>query len=268
MIERVLVATDLSPACDVAFTHAVRLATAVSGGLRVVHVVAPGRGADERLDAMPRVRDLLGRWRAAGASRLGAVDVVKVVVDADDRVDALLAEVARAAPDLLVLGKHAYHGLGALLHRDVALAVARRARVPAWLFPDGCPGVVRAVDGAVALRRVVVAAARDPSSGPAVALVEQLARGLGVADVRGALVHVGAAAPALPPASPCVRWEALVRPGRDVIGEVDAAVREGAADVVCLTTRGRQSLVDEVVGSMTERLVRAARVPVLVAPAS
>lgn len=267
MIERVLVATDLSPACDVALAHGVRVAAAAGGALRVVHVEAPGaeRGG---LDAMPRVRELLRRWRDHDAARLGHLDVVKAVVRARDPVAALLEEVAREPPDLLVLGKHAYGGLGALLHRDVALAVARRARVAAWLFPDGSRGVVRPDDGAVDLRRVLVAAAEAPAPAPAVALVEDLAGLLGAADVVGTLTRIGDAAPGAPPSSGAVRWQVARRDDDDVVGGVAAAVDDAAADLLALTSAWRQSAADHLLGSTTERIVRGARVPVLVAPAA
>jgi nucleotide-binding universal stress UspA family protein len=59
-----------------------------------------------------------------------------------------------------------------------------------------------------------------------------------------------------------VRAQTVVRRGADVPGEIHAAVREAGADLVAMSTHGREGLSRVLFGSVAESVLRHSDVPV------
>lgn len=266
--------TDFSRASDVAFVHALKLAVASAGRLTVLHYA---HGEDRDDGEFPRVRDTLAGWgllppgspREAVWSTLG-VTVRKVQVGGDDPHDAILDYIARHEVDMIVLATHQRSGAARWLDREVALPVARQARVPALFVPPDAAGFVAAATGEVRLRHVLMPIDRRPHPRAAIEMVPTIVGMLGAAPVDVQLLHVGTMAtiPRVePPASDGITWTTRTVEGV-VVEEILKAEVAGAADLLVLATEGRNGFLDALRGSTTEQIVRGARCPVLAVPAA
>ena len=63
------------------------------------------------------------------------------------------------------------------------------------------------------------------------------------------------------------RWNRMTKSG-EVIEAIDQAARETDADLIVMTTDGRNGFLDALRGSHSERVLRESRCPVLAIPAS
>ena len=68
------------------------------------------------------------------------------------------------------------------------------------------------------------------------------------------------------PEEPACSWRRLERSG-DVVEEITRAAQEADVDLIVMATRGRDGILDAMRGSVTERVLRDARSPVLAVPA-
>ncbi len=269
--------TDLSADGESAFAHALAATLLVGGQLTVLHI--DPSGAAPRWDDFPHVRATLARWGVlpadaprASVARLG-MRVEKVQLGDDDAVSAVVDEVWDASPDLLVMTTHARQGIARWLRGSVAEPIARRAPVPTLLVPVGAPGLVDADTGQERLCRIVVGVDADPDPRAGLDAVARLVRTLRSPEGVVEVVHAGdessvdaiglaTVAPELPGWS----WVGRFRDGHPL--DVLAAVAEESdADLVVTVTRGHDGLLDDLLGSTTERLLRAVGRPLLSVPA-
>ena len=273
-VPTILHPTDFSPASEVAFVHALRMALALKARFYILHF---DREAPEAIawDAFPGVRDHLVRWGLLETGsppeavferhgvRVGKVDIV-----GRNPVDAIVGFLDEHPADLIVLATHGHDGAQRWLHSEVAEPVARRARAPTLFFPPAARPIVDPASGQPRLERVLVPTDRSPRPEPAVRGAAQLAAALGAASVPFELLHVGTerdlGAVELPP---------------DLAGPVEVTTRQGpvvdtivqtAADprisLIAMATEGRRGFLDALRGSTTEHVVRQSPVPVLAVP--
>jgi len=267
----ILHATDLSPASEAAFRHALKIALAVRGRLRIVHVHGTSQPA-AGFEAFPQVRATLAAWgliepdapAAAVADRLG-LTISKAEATARRPESGLARLASRETPALVVLGTAGRDGLERLRHGSFAEALARHAKAPALFIPDVSSGFVGGADGAVGLRSVLIPAAISPSAAGAVKAALRLISALG-GDATAHMLHVGReeTAPPVPPGGRACRL--MVREGR-VVETIVAVADELDADLVAMATAGHDSLLDAVRGSITEQVLRRAGRPLLAVPA-
>jgi nucleotide-binding universal stress UspA family protein len=261
--EVVLHPTDLTPAAHGALEHALRLVLAVGGSLRILHV---RDGGEHR--QMPGVRGVLQGWgRISPGAGIDAVAALGIVVskveERGEPVPAIVADVERHAPDLIVMATHPRTPMTRIFRPSVAEPATRAAGVPTLLFgPSARPFVD--TSGALNLRRILI-----PVEGDSPLALEGAAR-LARATREPMLfrmVHVGANAPALSGfVHPGWTWESATGTGGVVAGILEEA-RAWSADVVVMRTEGHDSAGDVLFGSTTEQVVRGAPCPVLVMPA-
>ncbi|HWF77867.1 MAG TPA: universal stress protein [Caulobacteraceae bacterium] len=264
--------TDLGPASDGAFRHALRIAVAERGSLRLVHVHQADGESAAKLDAFPHVRDTLVRWgmlqagapASAIAERLG-VHVSKAEVVAARAEPGLETLVDHEAPDLIVLGTRGPGGKDEPGRISFAETLARHARTPALIVPIDVAGFVGAVDGVIRLNNILMPVTRPPDPGLALAIVSRLVNALRV-DPRLTLLHVGPQAKSprldLPESD---RYHLMTGEG-PVVDAIVKAAEETSADLIVMATEGHNSLPDDLGGDTTEHVLRRARRPVLAAP--
>ena len=268
--------TDFSPASDVAFVHALKLALASTGSLTIFHYARADGDVDD-IHGFPGVRDTLTRWgllppnspREAVGSTLG-LHIRKVEVGGDDPTDAILDYVGHHPADLIVLATHQRAGAARWLHREVALPVARRSALPALFVPPDAEGFVDPGTGEVRLRRMLMPIDRHPHPRLAIELVSTIVEVLAAAPAAAELLHIGTAA-TMPrvhvPEGDGVTWTTRLTEG-DVLEEILKAEIAGEIDLLVLPTDGRHGFLDALRGSTTEQVVRRARCPVLAVPAN
>jgi nucleotide-binding universal stress UspA family protein len=146
--ERILVATDGTPACARAFETAAALARALGASL-VTLSIAPGPtggsigtasdpldGAEEAVAALEHQDPADARAVATARARAAAAAATALGVDVSWRVwegptgDAILAAAAAEHADLIVVGSHCRGAIGRLLLGSVSEYVVRHAQVP------------------------------------------------------------------------------------------------------------------------------------------
>jgi nucleotide-binding universal stress UspA family protein len=132
---------------------------------------------------------------------------------------------------------------------------------------NGVSGFIDSATGAVALSRLLVPIARAPAAQPAVTLATRVAR-LTDTQVELVLFHVGE--DPMPSVGKLQDPQLVFREERGrghIVDEIERTVRDLDADIVVMTTDGRDGFLGAMGrGSHTERVVRQAACPVLSVP--
>lgn len=223
----IVLATDSTGANAAAVRHAVALANGAADRLVSLHIGLPSPLLETEVANL-----------ASHARR--PLDHVVQVVDEDDDVGELLIAAIRALrPTLVVVGTGARHGVAAVVRPSIAELLVRSLEVPVLVVPNHVAGFI-GPDGVAAVRRVVI-----PSRKPVDARRAQGAAcfviGL-LGDAQAELIETAA-------------------PLADVL---DGIGRD--ADMISMCTHGHDGLADVLLGSATDRTIRAAMCPVLCVP--
>lgn len=272
---RILHATDFAGPSELAFDHALRLALASRGHLYLVHADRPDPSADADWSAFPGIRSTLARWdllpadapASDVAGKLG-VRASKAEIGASDAAEGVVRFAAEHLCDLLVLATHAREGLARLLQGSVAETLARRAELPTLFLPLQARGFVDPATGRAGLRRILLPADRSALPGAAASLALRMADALGCTDAVLHALHVGPADGA-PILSVSPAHDARVRKTSRQGPVVDAIVEEAAAldaDLIVMPTAGHDGILDRLMGSKTEQVLRHAGRPLLAVP--
>jgi nucleotide-binding universal stress UspA family protein len=272
-LERIFHPTDFSGASEVAFVHALKLATHNHGRLTMLH--NEPHEQVQHWSEFPKVRTALERWgflpphsQREDVAELG-LSVAKISAREDNPVEGALDYLQKHPHDLIVLATHQYDGLARLVHKTVAEPLVRQAGEMALFVPEGADGFVAVESGAVSLHNILVPVDHLPAPQMALEAASMLAAALNCTRVKFTVLHVGDAhafPPVRVPAREAYGWRKLTKQGN-----VEAAILETAheckADLIVMATAGRHGVLDALRGSTTERIVRNAEVPVLAVPA-
>jgi nucleotide-binding universal stress UspA family protein len=259
--------TDFSEASRVAFAHALAIALAQKAKLTLINA-CEDMPTVEDWRRFPSVRGTLEDWGLleAGSSRADvfektAIKVKKVTVD-DSPVDAITEYLREHPSDIMVLATEQRSGLPRVLRDSVAGKVAHRSGIDALFVPEGSRGFVAPEDGSLSLKRILIPVDVSPDPVPTLEAAAWAAHWLGVAPVTVHLLHVGDAMPEVDDSGlgEC-RVEKVLRQG-DPVEEILAAARDLDADLIMMSTNGRDGVLDIFRGSHAERVVRGAPCPV------
>lgn len=275
-LKRLVLATDLASDAPDVFAQALGLALRLRAELYLVHV-ADTEAPEASWATLPTVREVLERWgRLRPEASYEAFEALGVRVHAIERrptdgdvTAAVIRRVSALHPDLLLLGTHQRTGLAQLLRGSVAETVSRGTLRSTLFLPTPVRPLVLPETGAVALRRVLVPIAAGAELSPAFFVqLDRLAAQLTDGHVQFVLLHVGTfdTIPEVPiPERARWSWKAEVRRGDPATQILEAEVAH-EVDLVAMATRGHDSLLDDLLGSVTERVVRRTRCPVFAVP--
>jgi nucleotide-binding universal stress UspA family protein len=283
-VREILVPSDLTPASDRAFEHAALLAARFGARITLYHVVQTfpelaSRAADPHHVGVRReirdARESLER-RLEGSDTLG-----EILVETDESIQRALVRTLRARrPDLTVMSTHGRGWLAQLYTGSVAETAIDVARRPLLLVREPEHGV------ALPYRRILVPTDLSPASGRAFPMAAMLARTFG-AEVIGLHVaktprgdhYFGTSGVTYEVESSMPSEQALADfMGSEFVGveltprvllgrswdQILQSAKQEHADLIVMSTHGRDSLRDHVIGSHTERVMRHAPCPVLV----
>jgi nucleotide-binding universal stress UspA family protein len=134
------------------------------------------------------------------------------------------------------------------------------------VVPRDARGFVDLDDGSLALKRILVPVALEPSAQGAVEFAVRAAHLIGEGDVEIVLLHVGREMPALElPEDSAYSTAEILRSGA-VVDEIVTAADELDANLVVMATEGRRSLWDVLRGTCTEQVLRRVACPILAVP--
>lgn len=274
-LDHVVHPTDFTAGGDVAFAHALRIALAARGHFYLVHAERLEAGDEADWAAFPGVRSTLTRWGLLNADaapsdvaeRLG-LKVTKSDIPDRDPTDAILRFTEANRSDLLVLATHAREGLARFLQGSIAETLARRAEIPTLFLPLGAPGFVDPATGMPRLRNILLPVDLDTSAGHAADLALRLADLLGCEQALLHVLHVGA-----PTEMPVVAVDARHEPrlhrvlaDGSVVPRIVQTAAEVDAELIVMPTRGHDGLLDALLGSTTEQVLRQAGRALLAVP--
>jgi len=271
IIHSVLHPSDFSEASELAFVHALKTALIAQSRLTLFHV-----SPDERVEwaDFPGVRDTLERWGllAAGSPRSAVpelgIDVNKLIALERNPVSALLQYLDGNSTDFIVLASHRIEDATHWLRRPVAEPIARRSGQATLFVPHGVEGFVSWGDGAVSLERILIPAAPTPRAQPAVEAAARLVTRLSRPSGTFTLLHVGPEGDMPAVRRPNVsgwQWDRVTRTG-DVVDTILDTADTTRADLIVMTTDGRNGFLDALRGSHSERILRRTPCPLLVLP--
>jgi len=271
VIDSVLHPSDFSEASEVAFAHALKTALIAGSQLTLFHV-----SSDKHVEwsDFPGVRETLERWGllAPSSARTAVadlgIDIRKLIAHERSPVSSLLRYLDAHPTDLIVLASHRLQDGTHWLRRRVAEPVARKSGQATLFVPHGTDGFVSLRDGAVSLQRVLIPVAPTPKPQPAVDAAARLVSRLSCGSGMFTLLYVGAEGDMPAVHRPDVsgwRWDSVTRAG-DVIDVILDTARSTDADLIVMTTDGRDGFLDVFRGSHSERVLRQTPCPLLVIP--
>lgn len=300
-LQHLLVPTDFSASADAAMDHAVSLANRFDATLHLLHVVTdPGAGLYGLGDAEVQIDRLKGETESKVRDRLygmapesSTVEVKTAVAQRlnVDVTDAIQEYVGEHAIDLVVMGTHGRGGLGRLVLGSVANTLIRRSTCPVLTVrereeADASSGVdyhdvLAPIDfsdhSRTALRISKTVADRYDATQHLLFVAEKRVLptfsdtgipGVGVvemdpeivANAETALEELNAEV-----GGPEVESAYHVKEG-DVAQDIVDFAEAHDTDLIVMATRGLTGIDRFVLGSNTERVVRAAPCPVLTVP--
>lgn len=263
--------TDFSPASELAFAHALRLALTNKGCLTLLHV---GDGAEEDGE-FPRVREVLQRWglldpgaRRADVFNTLGIEVKKVLIRNASVAAAIAEYCGTHQVDMLVVATEQRGGLARWLRPSTAERVARTVAVPTLFVPADGGGCVSLRDGQVTLDRVLVPVDHSPPVGGAVERGLRALAAYGKSEAKLTLLHVGPESgfPSVTIPNGQLHVDRVAREG-DPVTEILAAAQASTANLVIMVTKGTDGFLDALRGTTTEQVIRQAPCPVLAVPA-
>ncbi|MGZ5552798.1 MAG: universal stress protein [Chthoniobacterales bacterium] len=269
VIRHVVHPSDFSEASRIAFAHALKAALIAKGKLSLIHET---EDEQHNWSDFPNVREMLERWGILPAGSapealedLG-VDVAKIIGSGSDPVKGVLSYLQEHGADLIVIATH-HHGFD-WLRKSVSEPIARRSREMTLFVPENGRGFISPEDGTVSLRNILIPVAETPASYPAILGAARLVRQLGCERGHVTLLHVGDKDLAVEtPSVPGWGWRQLHKKG-NVIDVILETAQQQEADLIVMSTDGRNGFLDALRGSHSERVLRNAACPLLAIPES
>jgi nucleotide-binding universal stress UspA family protein len=271
IIESVLHPTDFSEGSKVAFFHALKATLLSRSHLTLLNVSSDDK---PRWADFPGVRETLEKWQLlpkgsprSAVNDLG-IDIRKAIMPKGNPVEGVINYMTDYPAEMIVLATQQRRGISRWLSSSVAEPIARRATEMTLFIPGGTDGFVSGEDGSVSLKNILIPVATSPRPQPALEAAARLVRSLDVNAGTFTLLHIGNAnsMPAVnTPDIPGWSWKKEIRSG-DIIQSIIDMSRETKADLIVMSTDGRNGFLDGLRGSHSERVLRQAGVPLLTVP--
>lgn len=271
IIERVLHPTDFSESSLVAFHHALKTALVAKSKLTLLHVSTK---TGSQWSDFPGIRQTLERWGAlpqgspkSSVAELG-IAASKILANEEPPVEAVLRYLEQNRTDLIVLGTSRRGSQVPWLGRSVSAPVTRKAGQMTLLIPGDVDGFVSGEDGSVKLNRILIPIAKTPRPEPALKAAARLVRKLDCPKGTFTVLHVGDSntMPALRyPEVAGWTWTKELRTGNVIEGIVNTA-KDFQANMIVMSTDGRNGFLDGLRGSHSERVLRYSPSTLLTVP--
>ncbi|MBD3345318.1 MAG: hypothetical protein GF401_09680 [Chitinivibrionales bacterium] len=247
------------------FIHALSLASIMKGELEIIDVRRDCHHGDLG------VRRTFEQWRMlpAGSNRsdVGKMGInVKKILKKGHSEKAIGKRLERRNHDLLVIGTDTRSGFSGLFGQYVAEHLAQSYRQTTLYVPGKTRPFVDSLSGKIGLKKILIPITEHPCAEPAIKLTKNIlhSSSLHSAEVTG--FHVGESFPVL---SSLVLenliWnEVLFVPkGDKLVDTIIKKAHEQNPDLIVMTTNGRDTFTQKIMGSITEHVLRETPCPVL-----
>lgn len=271
ILQHVFHPSDFSAASETAFAHALKAALIAKATFTIFHV-SPDRR--ENWTEFPGVRQTLERWGIlpknspkSAVPDLG-IQVSKVIAQDKDPVKSVLGFLAHQPCDLIVLATQRDKGRALWLEKSVAEPVARESHQMTLFIPAGVEGFVSLQDGSVSLENILIPVAPVPKAQPAIQAAVRIAQRLNCPTGHFTTLYVGDdnEMPEIScPELPGWEWTKMSQKG-DITQVILQTAREMEADLIVMSTEGRQGFLDALRGSNSEQVLRQCACPLLTIP--
>lgn len=273
-VRAILHPTDFTVGSEVAFVHALKIATSGGGRFTIIHA-EPAGGASAGSPDFPHVRETLERWGSLPPAsdhedvfnQLGVL-VNKVTASGSSIVNAINEHIVSHPVDLLVLATRGREDLPQWIRPSVSERLARLSKTTTLFVPTGARGFVSSEDGTAHLRRILVPVAGDPLPHAAVTAACALAQTVAEEPVLFDLLHVGTEDTwpmvQVPMHDRRHTFRRVLRVGH-VVDEIMAAAATLESDLIAMSTLGHHGFLDALRGSTAEQVLHRSSCPVLVA---
>ena len=272
ILQQVFHPSDFSPASEAAFAHALKAALIAKATLTIFHV-SPDR--KEHWTEFPGVRQTLERWGIlpkdspkSAVPELG-IAVKKVVAQDNDPVKSVLGFLEHHPSELIVLATRQDKGRVQWLESSVAQPVARKSHQMTLFIPAGVEGFVSLKDGSVSLTNILIPVAPSPKAQPSIQAAVRLAKRLNCPTGQFTILYVGddSEMPEVScPELPGWEWTKMSQKG-DITQVILQTARGMEADLIIMSTEGRNGFLDALRGSHSEQVLRHCPCPLLAIPA-
>ena len=270
-----MVTTDFSAESQRAFFHALAFAVSKQARLTLLHT-GPESRRSVPWENFPGVRETLAGWgllprdapRSAVADTLN-LGIAKMAMRDDNPRQGITEYLRKHPTDLLVMATEGRTGLARLFNPSVAETVSYCTRSHTLMLPKGGRGFVDPETGRTDVKRVLCAIDpyRDPR--PALGFLKQWLPILGGAEMDILMLQNcdPEDAEELPlPKTGNLSWREVIRPG-EAVATIVSAAREMEAELVVMTSHSPLKPMARMRGSLTDKVLRDLRVPLLSMPA-
>jgi len=245
------------------FLHALALVYASKGELEVVDV----RKKSHKHENVS-IRKALEQWGALprGSKRedvgMLGIKIKKIIKEGGSKKE-IGKRLRRHFHDICVIGLTRQRGIGGLFGQDLAEYLVQYFRQTTLYIPSGVKPFVDENTGRVTLKNIIMPVAEDPSPEPSFQMLQRILQVFLDQSPKVHGIHVGEIFPYISAASlEGISWrEVLVQEGVHQ-SIVSMAIQEDA-DLIIMSTNGRDTLSQKIVGSVTEQVLRDAPCPVL-----
>ena len=265
--------SDFTPASEVAFIHALKLALESKSMLQMMHV---DDSSLAEWDDFPSVSETLIRWNllpeGSGRTEVDELNlrVSKVIASSQDPVKACIDYFEVNDVDLIVLSVHQRQGMMRWLGPMVGERISHGSKQNTLFIPAGRPGFVSPSTGAVTLNHILIPVAKKPRAESAVRFAQDLISSLNLSSGTITLLHVGTSETMPFVQFPVIegwRWN-RVRVEGDPTERIVNFAKDEEAQLILMTTDGPDRFLDGLRGTTSERVLRKSHCPVAVIPMS
>jgi nucleotide-binding universal stress UspA family protein len=264
--KKLLVCTNGSPNSQAAVNKTLALARLCGCTLFVLQVLQTGpECASVSPDQKVRLAEEIGRRMEAIAAQgaAGGVTVKTLICRRVSPFSAILEEIERLQPDLVVMGRHGKTGLEPLMPGSVTARIIGLSPIKVLVVP---------LRSTLGFSRILTVSDGLPSSAAAIREALAMAR-----RMRGQLLAIsvlprkrepGLAEEILEDLHLTAAEQGVDLESRVLVGEPDAAIieaaRESRTELIVLGSHGRSGIKRLLLGSVAERVIGRAACPVLV----
>jgi nucleotide-binding universal stress UspA family protein len=246
------------------FMHALSLAYALKGELEVIDA----RGKGNR-DKDLSIRNVFERWgklpvnsKREDVEKSLNIRIKKIIKDGGPKKE-IAKRLKRREHDILVAGLHEQKGLGRLFGQDLIEYLVQYFRQTTLYMPPGVKPFVNRDNGEMILNKIIIPVADAPSPDFSFQMLHRLLQLIPgqSPDVYG--VHVGNTFPLVPAVFiEDISWNEVLKED-SVPQSIIALAKEEDADLIIMSTNGRDTITQKIAGSITEQVLKDTPCPVL-----